>query len=730
MSMQQTPRRPGTAPAPWAAASTGLEALKASTNNRPVEQVAEQDAPPTAKEQRAKERAQRKITGTFADHPHLLAMKPREGYLFRSDYYTVDDTTACILGFFHDEAARDDFGAFWGIGRVPNGLAEGVSVVVLEQVRRQGEKWIREKMSSTETLDKLDNGEADHSGTKQTRRKAAKTSSDIDEITNELADGASYLHVHNRLLIKAPSLEVLDDTVELIRRLYTDRFGTVQVAAYPGEQRPELTSLFRNNNRKRGSGEHFTSVEFAGSHSLVTNGLNDARGEYVGAMLGDVNSSAVLFDVNDYEHHVVIADAALNPVLNRAQVADMWGSKISQSGLISDARVVHLVLDNADLDTLGPRLEGLTARLDMNTGDINMFEMFGDIEDELSIFNAHLEKIVLMAEQAYETTDSDRSIIRGELTSTLTQFYIDRRMWVRNAKENRQKLRLVGLDHTHVPRLQDLVTYFDTKYTELSRSSARDDEALHAYNVLRLVFKNLLDNSGDLFNTHTAEAIDGVNEARRVIYDFSKLLRRGRGVAMAQLVNTIGFAVDSLTVGDTVILHGTEHIDTAVKRYVTTQLERLFARGGRAVFLYNDVDKMLDDTAFNRFDKADYTILGAMSDSTVARYQKQLAQDIPPDLGRLVASRGQSLAYLRRGVTNVVFQPDLSLGVNPARASQRAKVEEQVRRARAARAVTSQQPTRAERAPGRATNTAPRQQLRMPTPGTPSAGPRVMRPNR
>ncbi|OLT27058.1 hypothetical protein BJF83_19560 [Nocardiopsis sp. CNR-923] len=628
----------------------------------------------SAAERRAARKKERQLGGTFEEHPHLLAVKPRERYVFHSDYFRIDGHHACVLGFFHDDGARDDFAAFWGINRIPTGLPEDVTVVVLEQVRRMGEKWIEDRIKTAEKLDRLEEGEQAQSGTMTSRRKAAKVSDDMEIAAGEIQDGASYLHVHNRLLVKAPSLEVLDDAVERIRRLYIDRFGTLTVAAYPGEQRQELTNLFGKTERKRGKGFHFTSVEFAGSHSLVTNGLNDPTGEYVGYMVGDVNNSAVLFDVNAYDHHVVVADNGVNPVLDRAHVADMWGSKVSQAALLSNARTVHIILDGARLDDLGPRLDALTARLDMNSGDINMFEMFGSQEDELGIFPAHLEKVVLMAEQAYETTDQDRSIIRGSLKETLTQFYIDKGMWARNAKHNRDRLRVVGVPHIQVPRLQDIVTYFDTQYRALANSTARDDEALHAYNILRLVFKDLLDNNGDLFNTHTNDEIDGVADARRVLYDFSRLLKRGKGVAMAQLVNVIGFAVDNLGLGDTVIIHGAENIDDRVKEYLGEQFGHLFLRGGRVAYLYNDVDRMLADSAFNRFDSADWTVLGPMRDATVTEYQRQLHQDIPPDLERLVTTRGENLAYLRRGHTNVVFHLDLALGVNPARADRRAQL--------------------------------------------------------
>ncbi len=653
----------------------------------------------SAKERRAAERAARRLKGTFEDYPHLLAMKPREGYLFRSDYYDVDTSVACVLGFFHSEAARDDFGPFWGINRIPSGLGSGVSVIVMEQVRRMGEKWVNDRMAMSETLQSLDNKEQASGGTSKTRRKAEKISTDMEIITAEVQDGASYLHVHDRLLVKAPNVDALDDAVEKIGRLFVDRFGTLSVAPYHGEQRQELTGLFLRNEKKRGRGEHFTSVEFAGAHSLVTNGLNDPSGEYVGSMTGDVNSSAILFDVNAYEHHVVVADSSVLPRMNRAFVSDAWGSKISQSALLNNARVVHLVLDGANLDDLGPKFPRLTARLDMSNGDINMLEMFGRREDELSIFPAHLEKLVLMAEQVYEATDSDRSIIRGSLKEILTQFYIEKGMWERNAGNNRDRLRLVGLNHQHVPRLQDLMIYFDIAYKKLANSSSKDEEEQHAINVLRLVYKDLLDNNDSLFNTFTNPEIDSVGKAGRVIYDFSQLMRRGKGIAMAQLVNTVGFAVDNLGLGDVVIVHGTENISSRVKEYIDTQFEHLFHRGGRVAYLYNSIEKMLADVDFNHFDKADWTVLGPMTENVVAEYQKRLKLDIPPDLERLVTKRDQNLAYLRRGVTNVVFAPDLSLGFLPSRQAQRDRIAAKIRaeeaaklaRAAASTAITSRE---------------------------------------
>jgi hypothetical protein len=623
----------------------------------------------------------RNLEGSFEDYPHLLAMKPKEKYVFCSDYFEIDSSVACLLAFFHDDASHDNFASFWGIDRIPDGLDDQVTAVVVEQVVRKDDKWVDSFVNRSEQLDRLDQNEQDASGTTSSRRKSQKISGDLELVITELQNGATYLNVHNRLFLKAPSLEILEDSIDRVARLYIDRFGTIKVAPYAGEQRQELSSLWATNEKKRGKGFGFTSIELAGSYSLVTNGLNDRGGEYVGYMVGDVNSSAVLMDVNDYEHHVVIADSAISKHLERAHVSDMWCSKISQAALLGSGRVVHLVLNGADLDRLGPRFDGITSRVDLNAGDVNMFEMFGDEEDELAVFATQMRKLVLMFEQIYEATDSDRSIIRGELEKTATQFYVDQRMWLRNAKEQRHRLRVVNIPHGDVPRLQTFVSYLDTEHKALLRSTARDNEALHAYGVLKVVAKNMLDNNGDLFNNHTANAVDGIRDARRVVYDFSKLMRRGKGVAMAQLVNIVGFAVGKLAEGDSVIIHGAENIDEGVKDYIEMQLAHLHGRGGRVVYSYDDVDKMLADTAFNKFDTADYTLFGPMRNKTVDIYQEQLATRIPPDLGNLIKMRGEGLSYLRRGVTNVVFHLDLALGINPAREAKRRQLHQEVLKA-------------------------------------------------
>ena len=614
------------------------------------------------KEQKDKVKPE-KIEGILANFPDHLAIKPNEKYVFHSDYFEIDDGVATILAFFHRDGSIDGFGPFWGVNKIPSGLSDNVSVFLFEQTRRMTENWLLEHQSKAEGVAQMNANEQERAGSNTTKGKASRRSEDLYEVAQEIQNGAAYLSAQWRLMVKAPTLEELDDAVQKIERLYIDRFATLSAAAYAGEQRHELSHLFSKNDKKLGKGFYFTSTEYAGAYNLVTHGLEDPEGEYVGYMVGDVNNSAVLFDVNSYKHHIIVANENFERKLGRVYVADMWGSKVSQSTMLHNHRVVHMILNGADLNKLGPRLDSLTYRIDMGQGDVNMFEMFGDVDDELSIFPSQMQKLILMAEQAYETTDADRSIIRGELEQVATKFYTDQRMWYENAVANRKRLRIIGIPHEQVPKLEMFVSYLDTEYKSLLNAAAKDSEAVHALKVLSVTFRNLLSNNGDLFNTITTDVIDGAKDGRRVIYDFSDLMLRGKGVAMAQFVNIVGFAVGNLNEGDTVIIHGAELIDDGIKDYINLQFERLYHKGGRVCFLYDSVDKMLDDDKFCMLDKADYTILGNMSDNTVVRYQELLGQSIPPDLAGLVTNKSSSVCYIRRDFDNVVFHQDLALGL-------------------------------------------------------------------
>ncbi|MCR6108726.1 hypothetical protein HXA34_20730 [Salipaludibacillus agaradhaerens] len=603
------------------------------------------------------------------DYPLFRDVKPKSKFLFRSDYFQVDGSYATILTIMHHSGADDNLGYFWGINLIPRSIGNDVSVRRIEHVGRTSESWVEQHQGRAEGLLNNQANETERDGSFTARQKLNKKQQQLLDIANDLMNGASYLRVAMRLLVKAPTLERLDDAVKKINRQYKDRFDTVFAAPYIGEQKRELSNVFNKVEDKMGRNFMFTSSEFAGNYSLVTRGIEDPKGEYIGQMEGDVNNSAVLMDVDNYDSHVVIAGKSKAQTLSDwdfkgEKGVDVWGVKLGMNALLRNRRVVHLVLNRANVKGVGVDLSDVTSSVDMTRGDINPFELFGDKEDELSIFPAHLEKMSLMVEQLQPMTEDKRARIKGALQEVLNDFYVDKRMWARNAQENRDSLRLVGIPHKQVPKLPEFQAYLDMEYNAQVQARNKDPEVMNAYGFLRTAFRDMMDSNGDLFNTTTSTKIDRAAISNRVVYDFSSLIKRSRGVMMAQFVNALGFAVGNLSQGDVVILHGAEQLASGIKQYVRDKFDELQDNGVRIVSIYNSVERMLADRDLNQFESADYTLLGGMTKGTIAEYEKILKQEVPIALKTLLEHKERYRYYLRRGFDNVVFANDIQMGFN------------------------------------------------------------------
>lgn len=135
---------------------------------------------------------------------------------------------------------------------------------------------------------------------------------------------------------------------------------------------------------------------------------------------------------------------------------------------------------------------------------------------------------------------------------------------------------------------------------------------------------------------------------------------------MAELVNVIDYAVSDLQAGDVVIIHGAENLDKSIWQFCQQQFDMLYRRGGRVVFLYNNIDKLFDSKSFNHFDNADYTIFGTMTNSQVRTYGELMNSSLPEALINSLTQRNNNkLNFIHRDTTNVVFDAQLLLRPTP-----------------------------------------------------------------
>ena len=338
-------------------------------------------------------------------------VKPKNKYCFFSDYFMIDDDTyGTVLTLLHNDGADNRLPRFWGVlVSVMNWLDteefKDVRIRFLNQARKRPKGWVDAKQLQSERVVASDKQEAKGFSTND-KATVSENEAALNEVMEEIRKGASYLDVRMNYLIKAPSLEILDTVVRRLNKHLRSSFDTLTAKAFDGAQRQKLNMLLRSTVMKDERQFGFTSEEYAGFYNLVTHGIEDLTGEYVGQMRGDINASAVLLDIDKYRHHLVVASGReartrsylredLSP-LKPLKGSDLWGVKIGQVALMNRHRVVHFVLNNADIASVGLDLSPLTAVVDMDDGALNPFEAFGDPRDELTIFPALLEKIKLM----------------------------------------------------------------------------------------------------------------------------------------------------------------------------------------------------------------------------------------------------------------------------------------------------------------------------------------------
>lgn len=625
------------------------------------------------KKKDSKESALDKVS--YKSDSFLKAIKPATGYVFHSDYFEVDmqqevrdakgkkkkvitKKYGTILAFFNADGGNASLYPMWGINLININLPQDVHMVLLEQADRWDDDWVvRHQSVSEQNLTKTD----ENKKTRTDVQKQEEMKNDLDVIASELRNGASYLNVHFRVLLYADSLKTLDDAILRMSADYKESFKTLTVAPYHGEQYQELQKLFAPHEMKRNKGFGFTSTEFAGSYGLVTDGLADDEGTYVGRMTDDVNSSAILFDVDNFMKRVIVAheeDISNNIPI---KMTHAWGHKIMQSALVNNHRVAEIILSPLDMNQISDRtFERRTVNINMQQGEINMFEMFGDVEDEIDIFNINLNKLKLMVERWYDLEGMDANIVRGLLEDMLIQFYKDKGMWKDNASERRDELKIVGIPHRQVPRLQEFQLYIDQKNKSIqSNTTAEFDHK--AIRVLRNAFTNMLNSHGHLFNNYTSPKVDNIKDKQRVVYDISKQYEVDKPSAMALFVNTISFAVAQLEEGDILMIHSCDVIDDPeVKKYLKQIFKQLDRKNIRIVLLYDSTQEMLEDVEFNQYVSADYTILGSMSDFSLKLFDENVSGSVPPALKETLKTK-RGISYIRRNMANVVFTHDLRL---------------------------------------------------------------------
>lgn len=639
-----------------------------------------------ALKKKQKEEAKReKADKAQLENDHLRDLVPSRGLEFYSDYVKIkdgigskDNSYRTVLRLFANTNAMRGLNPAWGTSlfTINIKLPDGVETELIQSTERMSEKILNDKIEKSE---RSVNDQTTDGSIKSNKEKdnLGNLQFDLRQISVDLSNSDKYHNVVYKLIINAPTLAKLDEAVDQINRQFAIRFkDALKWVPFEGEQNLENSQLFDPVWSLNGSPLGFTSSELAGTYNLISHGISDLNGEFVGTTVGDLVDNAVIFDVDNYQDHVIIGsdEAAVLPLEENLPIntraSAVWGKKLTQAALMNGHSVVSLVLDNTDLRKIGNDDSEYTTYIQANHGAINPFELFGSLDDQVAAFTSHTEMLTQMVLQldpdlkAYDT---------GQLLrETLTDFYISQGLWLPNASARLDELKAVERPHDNYPTLRLFMAYLREALDNAKRSNDMQD----VEGLSRLVgaFGKMLA-SDDLFDIQTDPLVDMVDESANVVYDFSSLTERDVKLAMAQLINTFNFATKKLGLqkdnqtgsGDVLMIYGADELflkNPVFVEFLQNKIRNLQRKNVRVVWLYNSTDVMMDQAHLNNFESADYILSGRLSNKRALRFEKTLGKELLPNFLDSMSAMGDSIFMLHRGDVNMFFRYQLMLQAN------------------------------------------------------------------
>ena len=611
----------------------------------------------------AKKESAKKPKGKLSDS-FLQEIAPLGNLKFYSDYFLTGVNYGTILTFVADAGAVNQLPPMWGSKMIPVTKDSRVTARLVVALQTRPKSWVESRSAVASEVSETAYQEAAQANQALEANRNRKRSSDNKLTTSEIASGASYLDVTYKILLYAPTLNLLKEATAELARQYQTRFGSARLTQNIGQQQDDFRNLLGPATTQLGHHDGFTSIEFAGFYPFVGKGWSDEAGDYVGLSVGDVNQTPVMYDANTTGSTTLIGASGKALMAGRekpynfsAQAA--WHTFFAQNELLEGRNVYELVLNNEDPSTIGTDLRHSTGVVPMDVGMINPLQAFGTVEEELTAYAILKNKLKTMLQQLNQDISKDDLMMFDD---ALDEFYIEQGLWTENPKDNRDRLRMVGLaDYTQIPRLQKLVVFMQGRYRIYSDGTGSIDVNMNlaeSYKRLAAMLKSMQSSYGDLFDTHTTFDDSAIRAKARKIFPFAKLKQKGTDVLMAQFINVFTYILGELKEGDVLHLYGAESISPGVWKYIDDQRTFLNDMDVKLVVGFNTVHDMIESPLF---DTAETVITGSMSTVDVNSYSRAVQGDMPNQLINKITEGNPKYYYLRRHTENTVFVWDLVL---------------------------------------------------------------------
>lgn len=641
--------------------STASQRAKFKDNDKERNQNKRKEREENRKKRREERDAKRreKNKRSVLSDSFLQQIAPFGNIHFKSNYFQTGMFYGTVATLITDPGGVSNLPPMWGSMKlIPVTKDEEVKARLIVHMQTRSKDWVQGRLQESASVSAGSYEEAVNNRQSLDASISQRRFADGEVVAFEIGQGASYLDVAYKIIIYAPTLSQLESAKRELSDLYMRMLGSARLTEYLGQQQEDYSNILANATNQLGLHDGFTSIEAAGIYPFVSQGWLDEGGSYIG-FSEDLNPTPVLWDSETVDKLAIVASndnearmvSSKEPMPFSATAG--WLTFMMQSSLLANRRVYEIVLKNEDISNIGHDLSNSTHTIDMSQGTINPLQGFGDVRDELQLFNVLINKLKYIMHQMNSDLTKDQISL---FSNALEEFYIQERLWSHNPSQNRDRLRLVQLrDHTQFPRWKKLVAFLGTKYLTYAEGTAtqRQNAQLAAeYLKLSNMANEILNVYGYLFDVHTTVDISELSIAPRNIFQFGSLLRSGEDVLMAQFINTLSFIVSGMSNGDVIHIHGAELMSDKAWDYLREQMNYLSMNNIRLVLGFSSTT---DAVNCQMFDKADTVIMGQMSKVDMDAYASRLSGTLPHELVSQITGGDPRIYYIRRNRQNMTF---------------------------------------------------------------------------
>lgn len=645
------------------------------------------DIKPNSKQKKKKKKD--KVEERLLMHNKMLdRLAPAGNIKFGDIDFTIDGKWATILTFVIRPGAFNKLRPLWGIDTIPriisnNKLAErNIEAKIMHSFQRRPDQWAENKIEPATEVTTAGVEETERASQKYHSKFFKQHAQDIDEIAEEIKNGASYLDLSIRVSLKAPTKDDLQDTIQVLESEYNSVFGAaVNLVPFVCEQEVEYANMLDTAQSQRGENYMLTSRELAGSSMFLTRGINDPYGSYIGQLAGEVNNDSVLLDSVNFKKLAVIyardraADLSSKYRQNvryNYKATTAWSTKVAQDALVHGNKVVEFVLNQEEPMKVGKNLNNLTAYVPMDDKQaaINLFQVFSKGFDEIAAYNILVDKIKVFVEQFNNARSANDNTVLlqkdfDNLEDIIEQFYVYHKMWHVNPSDNKDDLRLLNLPNNQYPKLDDFVFFLG--YVLGNAQSDNNvyglSNKLESVDKLDGLMRKIRTRNGNIFGRQTTINRKALQEKSRVIFDFKTLRLTSHEALMAQFLNTFSYGEQDLEEDDVVIIHGMDQMTPSVIRFLRQRFIELNERGVKVVLLYEDQDILFSEEKEYKqhndwFVNADMRISNSMSAKNIQRYQDLLHIELPESVRQGMAGSDTYTYFLNRDRETILFNID------------------------------------------------------------------------